>query len=385
MKSRHENVYIAGLFLCCAIGGAGFAIAAGGVAPLRAWESFLVNLLFWTGLAQAAIVMSAALYICQARWGGPALYRLAEAGVGFVFAGFVLFWALFAGRYWIFPWLVHPIPAKTPYLNVPFLFARDGAGLLVMCLLSWVFVKASRRRDVIEWADKYDSLDEAPTPVRQLATVVIISFVIIYSVLAIDLVMSLSPQWYSTMFGLYFCFGAFVSAISAMALAAAVTGRPLRHDTAGERGGVLHDLGKLAFAAPTFWAYLLFSMYLVIWFGDIPKTAFFVAIRVNYGPWNALGWTAFVLIWVIPFVILMGRAAKGAPVVLGTVCLLSLMGWWIERYVLVAPSLSPRHVPYGWVEIAVTIGFFGLFGLTVMPGLHLLTSTPANSTRRYAA
>ncbi len=45
---------------------------------------------------------------------------------------------------------------------------------------------------------------------------------------------------------------------------------------------------------------------------------------------------------------------------------------WIERYVLVVPSLSPRHIPFGWVEVLITLGFLGAFGLTALPGLRLV-------------
>ncbi|MBV8772484.1 MAG: hypothetical protein JO166_09170, partial [Deltaproteobacteria bacterium] len=223
----------------------------------------------------------------------------------------------------------------------------------------------------------YESLDEAPPGVRRLAPVLIICYVLVYSVLAIDLVMSLSPQWYSTMFGAYFSFGAFLSGIIAMALWAAAGKRPARRDTAGERGGVLHDLGKLVFAGTTFWTYLLFSMYLVIWYGDIPKTTFFVAVRVNYAPWGILGWTALCLIWVVPFFLLLTRPAKKTPAILGVVSFGSLVGFWLERYVLVTPSLSPHRIPFGWIEVVVTIGFFGAFGLASLSGLRRVVPAEA--------
>ncbi len=95
----------------------------------RAWEAFLVNLLFWLGIAQGGVVASAAFYLTQGRWAGRAHYRLAEAFSGFLIPGFILFWFLFFGRESIFPWIRHPIPAKTTWLNVPFLFARDGIAL----------------------------------------------------------------------------------------------------------------------------------------------------------------------------------------------------------------------------------------------------------------
>jgi hypothetical protein len=383
MRSSQHTIRLL-LAAATVIGAVGFAVAAAFVSPVRAWESFLTNLLFWTGLAQGAVMVSAALYMCQARWGGAGLYRLAEAWAGFLPVGFLLFWALFPGRRVLFPWIGSPIPAKEPYLNVPFLFARDGAGLFVMWIFSSVFIRASRRAEAVEWAEDYESVADAPAPVAYLAPPLAIAYAVVYYILSVDLVMSLSPQWYSTMFGAYFTFGSFVSGIMLIALFAAAGKRPQRHDTSGERGGVLHDLGKLVYAGATFWTFLLFSMYLVIWYGDIPKETFFVAPRVNYAPWGILGWTSLCLIWVVPFFVLMARSPKRNPFILGAVCFVGLIGFWLERYVLVAPSITRYWIPFGWIEIVTTIGFLGAFGLSTISGLARATEA-ASGARREAA
>src|SRR5271157_2361336 len=128
---------VGALVLLTAIGAITFTGSLGGrETSARAWQAFLVNLLFWLGIAQGGVVISAALYLTQGRWGGVAAYRLAEAFSGFVPLGFLLFWILYFGRATIFPWVTHPIPQKAAWLNTPFLFARDGAGLAVMTWLS---------------------------------------------------------------------------------------------------------------------------------------------------------------------------------------------------------------------------------------------------------
>ena len=42
-----------------------------------------------------------------------------------------------------------------------------------------------------------------------------------------------------------------------------------------------------------------------------------------------------------------------------------LAGLWVERHVLVMPSLNPDHVWIGLPEVGVTLGFIGLFGFAV--------------------
>ncbi|MGH7001924.1 MAG: hypothetical protein ACREEA_10505, partial [Stellaceae bacterium] len=117
--------------------------------------------------------------------------------------------------------------------------------------------------------------------------------------------------------------------------------------------------------------YLGFAQYLVIWFGDLPTETFFLMTRFWHMPWEPLGWLCPILIWVIPFFFLMGVRPKKNPVMLRTVALLGLIGVWLTDYVMVVPSLSPDHLPLGWVELSITAGFLGLFLLCVNPGLRL--------------
>ena len=373
MGSRRAEMLAVALLL---VGLAGFALAFTRGAALRAWESFLVNLLFWLGIAQGGVVISASFYLTEARWGGAGLYRLAEAFAGFVPVGFLLFWALFPARALIFPWILHPEPEKAAWLDVRFLFARDGAGLLLMALLSLWLVRASRRAETVAWAESYGTIEQPPATVRRLAPALIISYAVVYTIVAFDLVMSLSPRWFSTLFGAYFFAGAYWSGLTAMGLLASLGRRPERRDTAGERGGVLHDLGKLVFAFSIFWAYLMWSQYLPIWYADLPEETFFVVPRIHRLPWGILGWLAFLLVWAVPFSVLMGRRPKKTPAIFGTVCLLGLLGMWVERYVLVVPSLSRHAIPLGWVEALVSTGFLGLFALVVAPGVRLVPVHP---------
>jgi hypothetical protein len=349
---------------------AAFAFAmARGAAP-RAWQAFLVNLLFWLGIAQGSVVVSAALYLTHARWGGATIYRMAEGFAGFLPVGFLLFWALFPGRAVIFPWVNHPLPEKAAWLNVPFLFARDGAGLLAMTALSLWFVRRSRRHDAVHWAESSGDLAQPPPAVRRLAPAVILTYAAVYSLVAFDLVMSLSPVWYSTLFGAYFFAGAFWSALATLGLVASAGLGPATRHRGADAARTRHDLGKLVFAFATFWAYLLWSQYLPIWYAALPHETFFLVVRIHRLPWGVLAWTALVLIWVVPFVGLIGRRGKRTPAILGTVCGLGLLGMWIERYVLVTPSLSPGAIPFGWIEALVTVGFLGGFALCALPAMQ---------------
>lgn len=361
------------------IGVIAFTAALASGLSQRVWEIFLVNLLFFLGIAQAGVAASAAFYLTHARWAGQVQYRLAEAFSAFLPVGFVLFWGLYLGRTEIFPWISHPIPDKEAWLNTPFLFARDGLSLLIITMLSLWFVKASRSEEALEWAAESENIKMPPRPIRRLAPAIGIAYVLVYSLLAFDLVMSLSPLWKSSLFGWYFFAGAWWSALTTMALLAVLLGRRLAPGNIFSRPKVLHDYGKLVFAFSVFWVYTLFAQYIVIWYGDIPLETFFIVVRDHYMPWSPLSWSAFALNWVLPFTVLMGARPKRTPAILGTVAVLGMIGIWVERYVLVVPSLSPHKVPFGWVEALTTLGFLGLFGLCSMPGMKRVIAA-ASST-----
>lgn len=373
MSAASNRILWCGSAVAVCLGIASFGVAVTRSAAPRAWEAFLVNLLFWLGIAQGGVVVSASLYLTQARWGGASVYRLAEAFVGFLPLGMLLFWVLLPGRALLFPWVRHPLPEKAAWLNVPFLFGRNGAGLLIMTALSLWFVRASRRADAVAWAEAADNIELPPRLIRRLAPVLALTYTAVYSILAFDLVMSLSPVWYSTLFGAYFFAGAFWSALAAMGALASMGWRPQPRNGTDDRR-TLHDIGKLVFGFSIFWAYLLWSQYLPIWYAGLPEETFFVVQRVHRMPWGVLAWSVLVLIWIVPFVGLMSRRAKRTPRVLGTVCVLGLIGMWLERYVLVTPSLSATRIPFGWVELAITAGFAGAFVLCTLPGLRLVAA-----------
>jgi hypothetical protein len=344
------------------------AILRGGAAT--AWEAYLVNLLFFLGIAQGAMVASAAFYLTQAKWGGSTPYRLGEAFAPFLWVGCFLFFGLYFGRAAIFPWVRHPIAQKAAWLNIPFLFARDGIGLALMAAVSYAFVRISRSEEARAWTIATSEIEMPPHAIRVIAPIVAGLYAVVYTLIAFDLVMSLAPVWRSTLFGWFFFAGCFWSGLTAMALIAVVLHRRLGANNLFTNPTVMHDFGKMVFAFSVFWVYLLFAQYIVIWYGDLPVETFFIVQRVHHMPWSPLSVACLILIWAIPFIVLMSQRSKKTPLVLGTVTALGLVGMWLERYVLVVPSLSPDAIPFGTTQFLISLGFLGLFLICAVPGLN---------------
>jgi hypothetical protein len=122
-----------------------------------------------------------------------------------------------------------------------------------------------------------------------------------------------------------------------------------------------HDLGKMCFGFTVFWAYLMWAQFLVIWYGNLPEETGFVFARL-WGPWLPVGRTVLLGMFVVPFWGLIWVAAKKSPFVLGLFATVSLCSLWLERYLLVTPSITASAGPvFGLPEAGPLLAFLGFF------------------------
>jgi hypothetical protein len=371
--------------------------------PETAWRAFHVNTLYFGGIAQGGIIIACIFTIVGARWPGP-VWRLAESLGAWVPITLVLSVVGFLGRHHVYPWIGHPPPGKEAWLTLGRLYAMDWGVFALLAVLSVMFLRASLRPAlkaaeaeatgfakgmIASWTSGWRG-DEAEREasadrLRVLAPIICLAYAFGFSLIGFDQVMSLTPTWFSNLFGAFFAWGGFLSAISVTALLSVLhRGYPgLEGQISSER---LHDLGKMIFAFSIFWMYLFFSQYLVIWYGNLPEeTQFFGARlgteflmdtwywqgwweRVWDEPWVKVTLFAWICIWVIPFWFLLGQRPKKSGGFLATIATISAFGFWVERNVLIWPSLAPDDTWafLGVIQIGTALGFLGLFALTVL-------------------
>ncbi len=361
-----------------------------------AWRAFHVNFLYFAGLSQGGLVIAAIFVIVGARWPGP-IRRIAEGLAAWVPITFVLACVQFFGREHIYTtWIDGPPPAKAAYLSIGRLYVMDLAILAVMTIVTMIFLRSSLRPVLksaesrggmfASWTSGWrgDEEEQAATAdrLRVLAPIVCLLFAFGYSFIGIDQVMSLSPTWFSNLFPAWWSWGGFLSAVCATTLITVLV-----RNSPGFEGAVtkdrLHDLGKMIFAFSIFWMYLFFAQYLVIWYGNMPEETFFLKDRLGsqflqdtrYFVWDRisepyvkLSLATWACCWIIPFVVLLGQAAKKTPQILGTVAAILLFGQWLLQNVLVWPSLAPGQGGswFGAIQIGVALGFVGAFGLVYL-------------------
>ena len=189
------------------------------------------------------------------------------------------------------------------------------------------------RRLITGWRGLEAERERGQRPQDRLAVALLIAYVPLFSLVAIDFIMALDAHWFSALLGGYFLTGNLTAGAALLALVAAAGSNRLGlGNRVGDRQR--HDAGKLLFGFSILWAYMLWSQYLVIWYGDLPEEARFIHHRMH-GAWAPVAWTVFAAVFAVPFVLLLSRKLKMRPAALGAVAGLVLAGVWLERFLLV--------------------------------------------------
>ena len=355
--------------------------------PAQAWRAYVVNWLFFTSVAAGAMVLTAATTITKARWNWS-VRRVSLAFAAFLPFAFVLLLPMLGLREGYFPWIeamaYDPIvQKKAAYLNIPFLVTRNvlGAALLFGAFLYMAYLylrpdmglvrdsgkglEDQGRKRWTDWLTQHWEGQEREEVrsyqrLKVLAPASVLLYAVVMSVFSFDWAMSLEPHWFSTIFGAWFFMGALWGGVAASAWAVVYAkGKdPDLNKLMGTQQ--LHDLGKLSFAFTVFWAYLFFSQYIVIWYGKLPWEQAWIVHRAE-APWGNLSVLAFVLCFLVPFAGLMGMKAKITPWTLRLFTTVILAGLWLERYLMVVPSIHDGNPTMTVREPAIGLLFLGIF------------------------
>ncbi len=330
----------------------------------RVWQAYHFNFIFWLGLAQAGVVVAATQKLAKGRWSGLVI-RLAEASVAFLPIAVVLFFVSFFGRSYIYPWIAEPRADLGWWLKPTWFYLRDGAVLALLAWLSWRFVRRDLAPDVAELAggQAVESTEAERGLLARDAALVAVGFAFGLSLIAFDTVMSLAHKWVSNLYGAFYFMGSFLTALMWLAVLSIRMRQRMGLEDLYSRKQQ-HDLAKLCFGFTVFWAYLMFSQFLVIWYGNLPEETYFVFYRL-WGPWRPFGIAVFLMVFLIPFISLLGEKPKKTPGWLLAIALVSLAGVWLERYLEIVPSINGGAGPaIGVPELGALLLFGGLYALS---------------------
>jgi hypothetical protein len=339
------------------LGGVGCAIL-GAANPKQFFFSWLVSFLFFLSLALGGLFFVLIQYATQGGW-GIVLRRIGETIFVTLPVMAALFLPVLLGLHDLFEWshaeaVEHDalLRWKSPYLNVPFFLVRAALYFGAWSFIAVLYYRGSRGQDTTG--------DPAVSArLRLLAGPAIIVLALTQSFAAIDWIMSLTPHWYSTMFGVYFFAGSFIGFIALLSVVAVAMRAAGLLDTVISPEH-LQDVGKLLFGFTAFWGYIAFSQFFLMWYGNMPEETIWYRARME-GSWMTVSVFLMAGHFVAPFFYLMGRAVKrkGATLALGGAWLLVMH--FLDLHWQVMPTLHPEGFSPSLLDVAALLAVGGSF------------------------
>jgi hypothetical protein len=330
----------------------------GAANPKQFFFSWLVSFLFFLSLALGALFFVLIQYAAQGGW-GIVLRRIGESTFATLPVMAALFVPLLLGLHDLYEWSHHDAVArdallrwKAPYLNVPFFLIRAALYFGCWSFIAVLYYRGSRGQDAT-------GDPRVSARLRRLAGPAIIVTALTSSFASVDWIMSLTPHWYSTMFGVYFFAGSFVGFIALLSVVAVAMRQ------AGLVGNIisaehLHDVGKFLFAFTAFWAYIAFSQFFLIWYANMPEETIWFKARLE-GSWKTVSILLLAGHFVAPFFYLMGRTVKrkGVTLAVGGAWLLAMH--FVDLYWQVMPTLHPEGLRPSALDVAALVAVGGCF------------------------
>jgi Ni/Fe-hydrogenase subunit HybB-like protein len=349
------------------------------------WAFDITNFVFWIGISHAGTLISAILRLANATWRRP-ITRCAEVITVFALSIGAAFPVIHLGRPWLAFWLF-PYPSERqiwPNFRSPlawdfFAITTYLTGSITFLLLpiipDWALVRdkaTGLRRTIytilaLGWRGTPKQWSRLETAMHIMAVVIIPVAVSVHTIVSWDFAMAPVPMWHSTIFGPYFVAGAIFSGIAALILAMAFL-RKFLHLEDYLQPVHFDNLGKLLLMMSLLWFYFVFAERLTTWYGNESSemAVFWQTQRGGYAP---LFWTMVICNFLIPFPIL---AIKRWRTITGTVIASAtvVVGMWLERFLIIVPSISHKYLPYAWgsyrptwVEITILTGTFAAMAL----------------------
>ena len=344
--------------------------------PRQAAFSYLMAYAFVLSFALGALFFLMIQHTIAATW-SIVLHRVAEAVAVTLPLLTLLFVPVLFAWPWLFPWqgdavgpaATSPAELRPGYLALPFAALRAAACFAVWNAAAVLLHRWSLRQqgggDAVALAHRQRALSAVGLP--------LVAFTL--TLAAFDWLMSLTPGWASTIFGVYYFTGAMVGILALLAVAVP------RLERAGYLAGIItvshyHALGKLLFTFLAFWAYTAFAQLLLIWIADLPREATWFVARTA-GSWAAVSALLVAGHFLLPFFALLSRELKRRPTALAAVGAWLLVMHFVDVYWIVLPALHPAGARPHWLDAAAVAGIGGAaaaFGIWRARGASIVAS-----------
>jgi len=351
-----------------------------GMGHPMSWTLYLVNFVFFIGISHAGTLISAILRITNAGWRTP-ITRAAEMVTVFALAAGPTNILFDLGRSIRFYWVALHAQFKSPLL-------WDFTCIMIYFVTSVVFLYVLMIPDIAilrdrftgrRWFYKLLSLGWSGTERQErilktvsafLCIAVIPIAVSVHTVVSWVFGMQTQPMWHSTIFGPYFVVGAIYSGIATIIIVAGIL-RRVYHLEEYLQPIHFNNMGLLLLTMSLLWFYFTFAEYLTTLYGGGTHELAVFWVKIA-GKYSVMFWLMVLFCFIIPFPVL---AMKRSRTILGTsiASISILIGMWLERYLIIIPTLSEPRLPYArgaympsWVEWSMMAGLSAGFILAIV-------------------
>jgi molybdopterin-containing oxidoreductase family membrane subunit len=358
-------------------------IGVGGQNIPVAWGTYLINFVFWVGIAHSGTLISAILHLFRAGWRNP-IARAAETMTVFAVCTAGLFPFVHLGRVWVvyymlpYPnqrnlWpnflspLMFDVVAISTYLTVSSLFWYTG----MLPDLATVRDRATGMRKkvftylALGWTGRHEQWRHYTRIYlffAALATPLVIS---VHSVVSWDFALGIVPGWHTTIFAPYFVAGAIHSGL-AMVLTLMIPLRRVFHYEVFITRDVLENVAKTIILTGLIVGYAYATEFFIAWYGHN-------SVEMETFRWRATGdyhvgfWIMVVCNTLVPLLFFRKKIRTSLPWLFGISILVNI-GMWFERFVIIIGSVAHDFLPHAWghytptlIEFGIMLGAFCLF------------------------
>jgi hypothetical protein len=348
------------------------------ITPRNFFVAYLFGEVFFVGLSLGSLGLLMIHHLTGGYW-GYGVRRFLEASVGNLPLQALLFVPIFFGLSELYPWRHHDIVAahellakKQGYLNTPGFIIRTIVVFAIWIIMSRLLLKWSAEQDV--------TVSVEPTrKMRTLSGPGLVIYPMTMTFAAVDWIMSMEAEWYSTMFPVLICIGQILGALSLMILLFAWAANSSElGQLAGEDN--FHKIGNLLLAFTMMWAYLAFGQLLVIWSGNLPPEISWYLHRIA-GGWRWVASFIALFQFFVPFFLLLMRPVKKKRHVLAMVAGCVFISHIVTIWWTIAPSVHTANFYIDWLTLAAFFGIGGLWFAAFLWNLGRRRLVPLNDPR----
>jgi Ni/Fe-hydrogenase subunit HybB-like protein len=340
------------------------------------WGLYITNFVFFIGISHAGTLISAILRLAHAEW-RRSITRSAEV---------ITVLVLWFGMGCVILDLGRPDRAlnilRHGHFTSPLLW--DVSSIAIYLTASTIYLYLPLIPDIAilrdnfpgrQWLYRTLALGWTGTPRQQrlldraiaaMAVIVIPIAVSVHTVVSWVFAMTVQPMWHSTIFGPYFVVGAIFSGIAAILIAMAII-RKAYHLEDYLKPVHFNNLGLLLLVMALLWFYFTFAEFLTTYYGGEPSHMV-IFLSKTEGRFSPFFWTMIVTCFVFPLAMLANNRTRGTVWGTVTAAVSVEIGMWIERFLIVVPSLSHPRLPLtapiytpSWVEWSLMAAFVSAF------------------------